>query len=436
MKSYWLRCASSAIFGEEFVDSGEHHPARRHAEQLAQVRAALGLHRRLAQQVAAARKGGEELVVEVVAVGEHDERRVAHRRLADDAAGVERHRQALARALRVPHHAHAHVAGLAAGRAARLVAALGLGHAHSRALQLRGAQRLAHRHLHRVELVVAGHLLDDAALVVLEHDEVAQKVEKSSRRAQALDHHLQLGHVRASQRVACDSAPGLEPLAAGTERADARLHAVGNREQRVRCEQRRHLGLVGLQLLKGAPDRGVLCGGVLQFQHRQRQAVHAQHHIRPPRVLVLDHAELVHRQPVIARRIVEGDHPRLRAANAALGVAVLDRHAIHRQAVQRAVANDEVRPFGPRQLAEGVFQRRGGQRRVQPRECIAQALRQDHLAVVVAFGRGLTRSDLGAGPDLPTGTLEPGQCSLLDYGFGEGGHSLGLDRQTPKYATG
>jgi hypothetical protein len=40
-----------------------------------------GLHRRLAQQVLAAREGAEELVVEVVAVGEHDQRRVLHRRL-------------------------------------------------------------------------------------------------------------------------------------------------------------------------------------------------------------------------------------------------------------------------------------------------------------------------------------------------------------------
>ena len=107
------------------MDGGEHHAARRHAEQLAQVRAAFGLHRRLAQQVAAAREGGEELVVEVIAIGEHDEGRVLHRRLADDAAGVERHRQALPRALRVRHHAHAPVAGLAARLAAGLVAAFG-----------------------------------------------------------------------------------------------------------------------------------------------------------------------------------------------------------------------------------------------------------------------------------------------------------------------
>ena len=44
---------------------------------------ALGLHRLLPQQFVAARERAEELVVEVVAVGEHDERRVLHRRMQD-----------------------------------------------------------------------------------------------------------------------------------------------------------------------------------------------------------------------------------------------------------------------------------------------------------------------------------------------------------------
>ena len=64
----------------------------------------------MAEQVLAAREGAEELVVEVVAVGEDDDGRVLHRRLARDHAGVEGHRQALARALRVPDDADAAVA--------------------------------------------------------------------------------------------------------------------------------------------------------------------------------------------------------------------------------------------------------------------------------------------------------------------------------------
>ena len=80
------RVPVALLLGEELLDGREHHAARGDRQQLPQVRAALGLHRRLAQQVRAAREGAEELVVEVVAVGEHDERRVLHRRLADDPA--------------------------------------------------------------------------------------------------------------------------------------------------------------------------------------------------------------------------------------------------------------------------------------------------------------------------------------------------------------
>ena len=96
MKSYWLRCASSAMTtmlrrsestgcrspfssGKNFWMVVKTTPPASTASLLAQVRAALGLHRRLAQQVLAAREGAEELVVQVVAVGEDDERGVRHR---------------------------------------------------------------------------------------------------------------------------------------------------------------------------------------------------------------------------------------------------------------------------------------------------------------------------------------------------------------------
>ena len=65
----------------------------------------LGLGRLLPQQLLAGGERAEELVVEVVAVGEDDECRVGHRRVRDDLAGVEGHRQALAAALGVPDDA-------------------------------------------------------------------------------------------------------------------------------------------------------------------------------------------------------------------------------------------------------------------------------------------------------------------------------------------
>src|SRR5690606_4791683 len=111
------------------------------------------------------------LVIQVVPVGEHYDRRVLHRGLANDAACVERHRQTLARPLRVPHHAHAPVAWFTARLLPRLVAPGCLRDA-VRTGKLRRAQRLYHGYLHRMELVVTRYLLDESpAAVVLEDNE-------------------------------------------------------------------------------------------------------------------------------------------------------------------------------------------------------------------------------------------------------------------------
>ena len=136
MKSYWLRCASSAIttmfrrfdnygmpvallFRKELLDRGEHHAARLDRQLGAQVGTAAGLGRGLPQQVLAAGERAEKLVVEVVAIRQHDDRRVLHPRLADDSAGKEGHGQALARPLGVPDDADAPVARIATRPASR-----------------------------------------------------------------------------------------------------------------------------------------------------------------------------------------------------------------------------------------------------------------------------------------------------------------------------
>lgn len=85
----------------------EHHAATRPLKQIRQMLAALRLHGRLAEVVVAALELAEELVVKVVAVGQHHERRVLHRGLADHAGGEEEYGEALAALLRVPDHARA-----------------------------------------------------------------------------------------------------------------------------------------------------------------------------------------------------------------------------------------------------------------------------------------------------------------------------------------
>lgn len=58
---------------KELLDRGEDHLTRLHRQLLSQIGSTLGLHRRLPQQIAAAREGAGELAVQVVAIGEDDQ---------------------------------------------------------------------------------------------------------------------------------------------------------------------------------------------------------------------------------------------------------------------------------------------------------------------------------------------------------------------------
>src|SRR5450759_1602594 len=88
------RVAIATLLGEELLDRREDDAAGADPELLAQVGPVGGLHGRLAQEIAAAGERAEELVVEVVAVGQDDDRRVGHRGLEDHPARVEGHGQA------------------------------------------------------------------------------------------------------------------------------------------------------------------------------------------------------------------------------------------------------------------------------------------------------------------------------------------------------
>src|SRR5581483_11130378 len=109
----------------------------------------------LTKQFVAAGKSAEELVVKVIAVSQDNYGRILHRGKLDDFPCVERHRQALAATLRVPHYTDAPVAF---GRSRLHRAGNGL--------------------IDCVELVVARHLLDDCAAGVLKNNEMAQQVEE------------------------------------------------------------------------------------------------------------------------------------------------------------------------------------------------------------------------------------------------------------------
>ena len=242
--------------------------------------------------------------------------------------------------------------------------------------------------------------------------------------ADALQHHLKLGHVGTGQRFAADGAPRLEPFHPRGERADAGLGPVGDHQQLVHGEQRRQLGLVGLELLPGLLDRGVLVGGVLELDHAQGQAVDEEHDVGTAVVLVLDDGELVDREEVVRPGVGEVDDLHRRPPHGAAGVAVLHRHAVDQHPVEGAVARLQRRPLRQGQLAEGVVQRRGGQLWVEPRQRIPQPLLQDDLPEVVALGVGGARGDVRAVCYVPADIAQPVEGGLFNVAFGDGGHRV------------
>lgn len=234
-------------------------------QQAAQVVAALGVDGLLAEEVLAAAELAEELVVEVLAVG-HDHDRHLGQPL-HQLVGVEDHREALARALRVPEHADL------------AVALHGL---------LRALQGLAHG----VVLMIGGQYLGVSALVLVEADVVLQDVEQPL----LLKHAEEEGAVVGDEGRFIRAVHGLPLHVAGLlggDGAGAGLAHVADYVEGVVAEEAGHGLLVVLDLLVGVVDGGVFGDGAFQLHHYEGQSVDHHHHVAAL-VFILFHAPLVH----------------------------------------------------------------------------------------------------------------------------------------------
>ncbi len=89
-----------------------------------------------------------------------------------------------------------------------------------------------HRNLYRMELVVPGHLVESAAAVSLEYDEITHEIEKATMRENAFDHYLELWQC-IGQVFSFNGPPRLEPFATGGERTNARVSAIRCNQHRV-----------------------------------------------------------------------------------------------------------------------------------------------------------------------------------------------------------
>ncbi len=194
----------------------------------------------------------------------------------------------------------------------------------------------------------------------------------------------------------CDGAPWHEALAVGGQRADAGVQAVGDDKHRVGAEQRGDLGLVGLELLEGGFQRGVLVGRVLQFDHADGQAVDEHHHVGAAILAVLDHRELVDGEPVVRADVIERDQPDLVALDDAVVAMELDIDAFGHQPMDAAVLLDERGRLRVEHAGDGFGAGAGRNGWVQPIDGGFQPLAQDHVAVARALGAGGIGRDVGA----------------------------------------
>ncbi|MNV20524.1 hypothetical protein D3C71_1114270 [compost metagenome] len=196
--------------GHELLDGGKHNAARGPVrQQRAQLLPGAGLHGLLAQQVLRQAKHTQQLAVQIIAVGDDHDGGVLQHGLLHHAGGKAGHGDALAAALRVPHHAALALDG-------RVCAAARRGRSH----------HLGNGGAHRMKLVVARNLFHQLAIVFKQH-KVAQVIEQVLRRQHAANQRLQL--VELAQRVqrhAVNRAPRHEALGACAQRPQQRLGAV------------------------------------------------------------------------------------------------------------------------------------------------------------------------------------------------------------------
>ena len=105
-------------------------------------------------------------------------------------------------------------------------------------------------------------------------------------------------------------------------------------------------------------------------------------------VLVLDDRELVNRQPVVVRRVLEVDEPYGLGADVAVSIAVLDRHALDKQLPDAKVLGDRVLRLSALQALDRLIDEIG-MVRVEPASRPRAAGRRDRSA------RTTRRSGLG-----------------------------------------
>ena len=108
--------------------------------------------------------------------------------------------------------------------------------------------------------------------------------------------------------------------------------------------------------MESRPDGGVLIGGILELDDRQRQAIDKDDQIRAAVDMVFQNGKLIDHQPIIIVGIFKIDQPDLIAFDAAIFGSIFNFDAIREHFMERTVVADQGGRRGTRHLAEGIFQ--------------------------------------------------------------------------------
>ena len=131
----------------------------------------------------------------------------------------------------------------------------------------------------------------------------------------------------------------LETASEGTHR---RTGAIRDDSDDIGDEHAGDLTPIGLDLVPGVAESGVLISRVLQLQQADGQAVEEDEHVWPAVVAGLDNGELVEHPPVVALRLIKVHEPQAHGGGPAILTGGLNRHTTHHQLMEPLVLTHHV----------------------------------------------------------------------------------------------
>ena len=269
----------------------------------------------------APREGVVDLLVQILAVGQDQEREVPAQ-LAPNLPREIDHRIALARTLRVPEHAK------------------------PAAVPRSAVFHRLHRPVHAEELVVAGEDLRRRARGLVEDDEVFEEVEEVGLGAGSLQQRL---HVDDARLLLGEALPGVEELELGRVRADLGVDAVSEDAERVEVEELRHHIPVIAEVVAIRHEEVFV--DVLELHEDKRDAVDESDDVRaPPAPQRSRHPELPDAKEMVVAGVVEVKHAEARHRLGPVGRRAFHIDAVSQHGVLPAV--DGVQPHRDRRFRQ------------------------------------------------------------------------------------